>query len=194
MDNLGAKPLFIVWDLEGFDEAGDLCYKSHKENLVVNPGKIELLKYVSNLTPAASGFIFLGVGACSTAAAVTNTSLSSNAAPGHEYIDDPTRKWARNSSGSFLSSGDITAESTTPDCYTFTEKITYKFVFGAQAAGDGTQSNIIGPIQSYALFSTWVLPGTVDGTSGTMLNQLVEDSAFNKTAVNALNAYVTLWF
>lgn len=187
-------PVFIEWEIIGKDSDENIIHHYKKENLVVNDGKVEMLKFIGNLSPAASGFLFLGVGACSIAADVTDNTLSESAAPGHEYIDDPARKWARGEAGGFLTTSDITSENFATACYTFTKKMVYKFVYGLAAAVDGTESVIVGPIQTYGLFSTWVLPATVDGSSGIMLNELVEPTSFGKSGTNSLTVYVTLRF
>lgn len=183
------KKTLISWKLEGRDkESGEYIHLYESPNLEVDTGKQEVLKWIGHLgTLAASGFTFLGFGASANTPNVTDTTLGGPT--GYEYN--------RNGARYTITNWVISPENYTPDAdsdaddYVYTQKMTGTcFIDGTvdqNAIPAGT------PIQSYALFSTWVLPTTVGGTSGIMLNELVDTNIFNlKSGANANDLTVTI--
>ena len=160
-------PYYIEWELEGFDCNGNLIHYYKSPNLQVNTGKIENLKWIGNLaTTSPSGFIFLGYGPSSFTPAVGDTRLGGSI--GYEYIGNGSRPAITNWTQS--------AETVTQGGFTFTEKLTGSLTINGST--DLNANSVGAPIQSYALFNTYVLPGTPTGTSGLMFNELVDSTQF----------------
>lgn len=177
-------PFLISWKLEGKDKNGRIIHYKEKLNLQVNSGKQEILNFIGNLaTPSPSGFIFLGFGASSFTPDVTDTKLGG--ATGHEYIGNAGRYIITNyaqATETYVYSG-----------LTFTEKLTGSITIDGST--DANATDIGSPVQSYALFNTVTLPSTVDGTSGTMFNELVDDTQFllkNGVNVNSISVTIVL--
>lgn len=177
----------IQWKLEGKNSFGETIHLFEKENLQVNTGKQELLKWIGNLaTTSASGFTFLGYGASSFTPTVEDTRIGGNSgAPtvGYEYVGNGVRYTISN----WTQSAEIYVYSG----LTFTEKLTGSVTINGST--DLNASAVGVPIQSYALFNTWVLPADPKNTSGIMFNELVDDTQFLlKNGINFNTLSVTI--
>ena len=175
----------ISWKVEGKDENGNVIHLTEKDNLQVNVGKQELLKWIGHLaTTSASGFTFLGFGASSFTPNVADTTIGGTTT-GHEYIGNGARYTITNWTQS--------AETLVYSGLTFTEKLTGSITINGAVDANATVAGC--PIQSYALFNTWVIPAGVRSVSGIMLNELVDDNQFllkNGGSANTLSVTIVL--
>lgn len=174
-------PSHVTWNIIVRDEEGNLVSEREMTNLVVNTGRDLLLKDLFMLS-GSSGVVCLGVGASTTAAAVTDTRLT------HELIGNATRKPLVNTSNAALSGSDIVAETTTIGGVVYYKKLV------CQATWDVTDGNNGNQFGEYGLFTTATLPGTPTGTSGIMFNHLIDFTPPTKSASNSITAVVTVRF
>jgi len=162
---------------------GEVLYESEDKNVVVDNGRALNAYDVFGLGASAT-VIALGAGACSTAAVHTDSHLN------YEHILNATRKTLTNTSGAALTTPDVVSTSFT-DSFSepYYRKITVQSVFNG--ASDG---NVNQPFQEFGLFTTTVLPGTPSGTSGTMYNHFVANSAVILTSTTTLTVQCTIYY
>lgn len=175
------SPVRGEWRIIERDLAGNTLRDEELTNIVVNPGKILMLQSLFMLT-GSSGVVAMGVGASSTAATVTQSTLV------YELTGNATRKPLTNTSGAALSVSDIVAETVVISGVTYTQKLV------AQAqwlTGDANNGNVFA---EYALFSNPNCPSTPTASSGIMFNRLVDPSPTLKTAANNITSQVTIRF
>lgn len=169
------------WKLSEFDLYGSLISEHESENLVTNVGREFVVRYLFGFG-GASSIVALGVGASSTAPAVTQTQLVS------ELIGNAARKDLTNTSGGALSVSDYVLETTTIGSTTYYSKIVLQAQF---AAGDGNNGNTF---NEYGLFTTAVLPISPTASSGDMFNRFVDAAPITKTGSNSVTVQITLRF
>lgn len=157
-----AIPFLGQWHIKAENiYTGETIYEEFSHNVVVKTGRAMVLELIAG-TPTATSMPHMGIGASSTAATVNDTRLV------HELIGNASRKTTTDSSGGSRDASDIQDEQITIDGCTFYKKLTLQAVYNG--ATDGNQNQ---PVREYGLFSTWILPGTPTGTSGTMYNRFV---------------------
>lgn len=166
-------------------------------NTLVKDGRDQIGKWLTYVTTdAASGFIFLGVGASSTPSIdpASDDRLGGTAAApstAHEYIQNATRKQmvSDSTTGVWLSSSDWVQDDTTIDGVRYIRKCIMECLFDESDGNNGVPSN---PFRRYALFNTPTLPGTVTGKSGLMLNEIIDTADTNKHSGNRVRVVITL--
>lgn len=174
-------PLYAEWNIKAVRD-GVVIQEETKENLITNTGRVDVLDLLFGFG-AGQPIIAMAAGACSTAAAVTDTRLN------YEYsLLSGTRATLTNVSNVAISAGDVVAETITIGADTFYEKIVVQATYPANIS-DPTNGN---PYQEYGLVSNASCPGTPTGTSGILFNHLVAGSAIVKDASTQIIVVVTL--
>lgn len=180
--------MFASWKIIEEDLQGNVLQVKEKANLITNPGRSQFIANALGLTGSAA-VIALAVGACTTAAQVTDTRLT------YELIGNATRKTLTNTSGAALSPSDIvTYPSGTAIVLNATSTATFYQSITMQAtynSGDGNNGNQFG---EYGLSTSITLPGTPTASSGVLVNHLIDASPTFKTASNSITAQVTLYW
>jgi len=174
-------PVLATWKIIEHDYHGRVVSEKELKNMVVNTGRELLLKCLF-MTAGSAGVIAMGVGASSTAAAVTQTSLV------YELTGNGIRKPLTNVNGNPLSAADILSETVVISSNTYQRKLTAQSVWDT---GDGNNNNIFA---EYGLFTVLPTPGTPTASSGIMYNRLVDPSPTLKTGANSITAQVTVRF
>lgn len=175
------QPVCVEWDITTRNINGQIVDHSHGYNLVVNNGRSQLMSMA--FVPSASaigGFYYLGVGASSTTATVTDTRLT------YELIGNPTRKSLTNTNGVTPSTGDIQLQTIVIGGVTFYEYLVVQSIF---TTTDGNNNNTFA---EYGLFTTGTLPGAPTSTSGTMFNHYIDPNPAFKASSNQITVVVTI--
>lgn len=179
------RPIHISWikrelevDEQG-KETGVVLSEVEGTNLVTNDGRILLFECLFALA-ASAGVVAMGVGASSTAAAVTDTHLA------YELIYNPTRQLLTNVSGAQLSGSDIVDDPVTISTVNYYKKVV------CQAQWSSADLNNNNQFGEYALFTTNVNPSTPTASSGKMFNHYIDPAPTIKTSLNAIQLQVTI--
>lgn len=187
MINLSA-PVLGIWRKIEYDKEGNVVEDVVLRNLVTDAGRTQLISNLLALT-ASAGVIALCVGACTTAAQVTDTRLT------YELIGNATRKTLTNTSGAALSPSDIvTYSGGTSIVLNATSTATFYQSITAQAtynSGDGNNGNQFG---EYGLNTSITLPGAPTNTSGVLFNHLIDPSPTFKNSSNSITLQISLYF
>lgn len=179
-------PAVAVWKIVEHDIEGNLISEREMKNLITNTGRTQFFVNTFAMT-ASGGFVALGVGASTTAAAVTDTRLT------HELIGNAARKPLTNTSGAALSPSDVVT-ATTSIVLNATSTATFYQNMSCQAVWNSGDLNNGNQFGEYGLFTTATLPGTPTSTSGTMFNHLIDPNPTFKSAANQITAIITLYF
>lgn len=165
------------------DETGEVLYCEESPNVVVDGGRALTANCLFGLS-ASGVLVALGAGACSTAAAHTDTHLN------YEHILNATRKTLTNSSSALLTSADIVTTSFS-DGYgePYYKKIVVMSVFTG-----ASDNNVNQPFQEFGLFTTTTLPGTPTSSSGTLWNHYISASPVTLTSTTTLSVLITIYF
>lgn len=169
-------PTLVTWKVIKTDVKTGKTWESEGPNLVVNAGRDLLFTDLFAMTGSA-GLTVAAVGACSTAAAVTDTRLAYE-------LNMAGRKALTNVAGAALSPADITADTVVISGTTYYKKMVVK---ASWAAGIGT-GHYFG---EYMLNTSATSAVTPTSTSGTMFNHYIDPSPSLKGADTAVEVQIT---
>lgn len=165
------------WTLIERDLEGVVVSEKTLKNVVLDTGLVLQFKNLFMLTGSA-GVVSMAVGASTTAADPTQTSLI------HELSGNAQRKPLVNTSDAALSPSDIVQDITTIDSCDYRYKVTCKATWDS---GDGNNGN---------QFGEFALVTDIDfAASGEVFyNRLVDPAPTNKTSGNSIEAQMTVRF
>lgn len=159
------------WNVKVHHIHDGLIYEETKENIVVRLARVDLLKHVFNLgSPINTGFLYMGAGSGSTAAAVTQSALVT------ELTGNANRITVTNTAGAALSASDIVQETSS----SYDQKI---IVQAAYPTGDGNNGSTF---YEFGLFSSATF------AAGTMWNRFVLGASIAKTNLIAITLQVSI--
>lgn len=165
-----------TWKVTVRDAEGNLVGDEEHGNIVVDLGRVETIKDIFGVG-AISGFLYLGVGSGSVAAAATDTTLGSEitlvSVPPGSLAD---RVNLTDSTGNPIDGTDVVADATVPP---YRQKIVVQGVY-ATTDNNGTT------FQEFGIFSSDTFG------AGTMLNRFVLGSPISKTSSISVTVQITI--
>ena len=179
------SPMWVIWNLKQINANGVVVHEETKENIVVDNGRADVLNLLFGLG-ASAVLIAMGAGACATAAVHTDSRLN------YEYTmtantPSTNRYTLTDTNGNLLTSADVVSINQTDGLGN-----NYYREIIVQATIPLGDPNVGQPFQEYGLFTAVACPGTPTGTSGTMFNHLVANSAIIKDNSTQIVVQITL--
>lgn len=163
--------LYADWTIIAHDLDGNEVYREEKTNLILRAARKDVLRFLFNVgSPVTTGYLYLGVGSGSAAAAVTQTALVA------ELVGNANRLSVTDTSGGSVDDTDIT-QSTSGG---FDQLITVQAVY---PTGDGNNGS---NFREYGLFSSATF------AMGQLLNRFVSASDIAKSSSLAITVQVNL--
>lgn len=181
MINFFSSPIYAEWDIKGIQE-GEIVYHDVKQNLIVQTGRSDVLGLLFGMaSTCAQPIVSLAAGACSTAAAVTDTRLN------YELIANGNRLTLTDTGSSPLSCSDIVSETFTDGLgNTYYKKVIVQGIYLTTDANNGQ------PFQEYGLMTTLPCPATPTTISGIMFNHLVASAPIIKNNSTQIVVQITI--